>query len=94
MFKRIVIGILSVVIAACMLTGCTFFSHDTERDMQQEIARVKSYEITNSVRDDDDNVKEAKYTTPEKVIYKRDLIEYVNNNASNLSQSLDRKSVV
>ncbi|MCX4313526.1 MAG: hypothetical protein OSJ83_06695 [Clostridia bacterium] len=87
MFKRIVIGILSVVIAACMLTGCTFFSHDTERDMQQEIARVKSYEITNSVRDDDDNVKEAKYTTPEKVIYKRDLIEYVNNNASNLSQS-------
>ncbi|MCH5164883.1 MAG: hypothetical protein J1G01_00590 [Clostridiales bacterium] len=88
MFKRIVFGILSFVLTACLLLGCSFFTHDTERDLQQEVARVKSYTITNTVSTDDDDVnKTVEYVTATKKIYKRDLVEYVNNNASNLSSS-------
>ena len=50
MFKRIIIGIISAVLAASMLCGCSFFSHDNERDLQQVIATVDSYEITNSAQ--------------------------------------------
>ena len=103
MFKRIVIGIISAVLAASMLCGCTFFSHDNERDLRQVIATVESYEIENSVRvektDADGNVEKDEngdivyetsrktFTTEKKDIYKRDLVEYVNNNYSNLASS-------
>ncbi|MDE6401448.1 MAG: peptidylprolyl isomerase [Clostridiales bacterium] len=90
MFKRIVIGILTFVLAAVGLCGCSFFTHDTERDLQQKVAYVKPYTITNSVMDgegDDQQIKVVEYNTTAKTVYKRDLVEYVNNNASNLSQS-------
>lgn len=103
MFKRIIIGIISAVLAASMLCGCSFFSHDQERDLQQVIATVDSYEIVNSAqaekKDADGNtVKDEngdavyetvtyRYTTDKKEIYKRDLVEYVSNNYSNLSSS-------
>lgn len=97
MFKRIVTGILTFAIAALALVGCSFFTHDYERDMQQEIATVKSYNIVNTVLEETDEkgedgnniVKsnEYTYTTKAKTIYKRDLVEYVNSNASSLSQS-------
>lgn len=91
MFKRIVVGILTVALSACMLLGCSFFSHDDERDLQQVIARVNAYEIKNSViiKDDDGDQtsNDVTYTTEEKVVYKRDLVEYVNSNASDLSSS-------
>ncbi len=102
-FKRIIIGIISAVLAASMLCGCSFFSHDNERDLQQVIATVDSYEITNSAqvekKDADGNtVKDEngdivyetvlyKFTTEKKDIYKRDLVEYVSNNYDNLSSS-------
>ncbi|MBD5131012.1 MAG: hypothetical protein HDT28_00220 [Clostridiales bacterium] len=92
-FKRIVIGILAVVLSTSMLTGCSFFSHDYERDYQQEIARVKSYDIENTVsyedEEDDGKVKNktVTYTTSARTIYKMDLMEYVNSNASSLSSS-------
>ena len=86
-----------------MLCGCSFFSHDNERDLQQVIATVDSYEITNSAqvekKDADGNtVKDEngdivyetvlyKFTTEKKDIYKRDLVEYVSNNYDNLSSS-------
>lgn len=69
-----------------MLTGCTFFSHNTERDLQQVVATVESYEIKNSVRDENDETKIVTYTTTAKEIYKYDLVEYVNNSGSQLSQ--------
>lgn len=90
MFKRIVIGILTFVLAAFGLCGCSFFTHDTERDLQQKVAYVKPYTITNSVADgegDDQQIKVVEFDTAGKSVYKRDLVEYVNNNASNLSQS-------
>ncbi len=90
MFKRIVIGILTFVLAALGLCGCSFFTHDTERDLQQKVAYVKPYTITNSVMEgegDDQQIKVVEYATSGKTVYKRDLVEYVNNNASNLSQS-------
>lgn len=103
MFKRIIIGIISAVLAASMLCGCSFFSHDQERDLQQVIATVDSYEIVNSVQaekkdaegntvkdENGDVVYETvtyRYTTDKKEIYKRDLVEYVSNNYSNLSSS-------
>lgn len=88
MFKRIVIGILTVVLAAFTLCGCSFFTHDDERDMQQVIATVESYKIENSIVSKDDELTHiVEYVTPAQTIYKRDLIEYVNNNASNLSSS-------
>lgn len=103
MFKRIIIGIISAVLAASMLCGCSFFSHDQERDLQQVVATVDSYEIVNSAqaekKDADGNtVKDEngdavyetvtyRYTTDKKEIYKRDLVEYVSNNYSNLSSS-------
>lgn len=80
MFKRIIIGILSVVMAATLLCGCSFFSHDTERDLRQVVAYVESYEIEND--------KQGKpYKTEAVDIYKRDLVEYYNTNYSNLSST-------
>lgn len=77
--------------AASTLTACSFFTHDNERDMQQVIASIDSYTITNSVKTTDEKGNEVitkhDYVTPQKTIYKRDLVEYVNNNASSLSQS-------
>ncbi len=88
MFKRIVTGILTFVLAAGLLCGCSFITHDTERDMRQKVAYVKSYTITNSIKNENgETVLADPYVTPEKTIYKRDLIDYVNNNASNLSQT-------
>lgn len=87
MLKRIFVVILTFALTACMLLGCSFFSHDTERDMQQQVAVVNSYKITNTVLNDKGVGKEYEYTTKKKTIYKRDLIEYVNNNASSLSSS-------
>ena len=87
MLKRIFVVILSFTLAACMLLGCSFFSHDDERDMQQEIALVKSYTIKNIVLNDDGVGKEYEYTTAKKIIYKRDLVEYANNNRSSLASS-------
>lgn len=96
MFKRIIIGILSIVLAGTLLCGCSFFSHDTERDMKQVVAYVESYEIENSVRHDEEASDDAQasagtsvvtYRTEAKSIYKRDLVEYYNSNASNLSST-------
>ncbi|MDE6294274.1 MAG: hypothetical protein K2L88_06620, partial [Clostridiales bacterium] len=70
-----------------MLLGCSFFSHDNERDMQQEVAVVQSYKIVGTVLDEEGNGKDYEYNTPKKTIYKRDLLEYVQNNASSLSSS-------
>lgn len=113
MLKRIVIGILSVVMAATMLTGCSFFEHNYERDYKQIVAEVKAYEIENEVEEqviDPDTGKPqidpdtgevltqtvtVKYKTQKRTIYKRDLVEYINNNQSTLSQSYsDTKSMV
>lgn len=87
MLKRISALILTIALTACMLLGCSFFSHDNERDMQQEIAVVNSYKISNVVLDDEGVGKMYEYDTQKKIIYKRDLIEYVNNNASSLTSS-------
>lgn len=88
MFKRIVIGILTVVLAAFTLCGCSFFTHDNERDLQQVVATVESYTIENTVTSEDgEHVRTVQYVTTAHNIYKRDLVEYVNNNASNLSSS-------
>ena len=90
MLKRIFVLILSFALAACMLLGCSFFGHDTERDLQQEIASVKSYKITNIVLNDDGVGKEYEYTTAKKIIYKRDLLEYVDSNRSSLTSSFSK----
>ena len=77
-----------------MLCGCTFFTHDTERDLKQVVATVSSYDITKTVvlddGEDEDGFPKTKteqitYTTKAVDIYKYDLVQYVNNNASNLS---------
>lgn len=87
MLKRIFVVILTFALTACMLLGCSFFTHDDERDMQQEVAVVQSYKITGTVLDDEGNGKDYEYTTQKKTIYKRDLLEYVQNNSSSLSSS-------
>ena len=97
MFKRIITGILAFAIAAFALCGCSFFTHDYERDMQQEIAVVKSYDIVNAVLEETDETddkgdkivqsKQYTYTTKAKTIYKQDLVDYVNSNAGSLSSS-------
>lgn len=87
MLKRILVTILTFVLTASLLLGCSFFSHDDERDMQQEVAVVESYDITGTVLNDDGVGRDYTYTTQKKIIYKRDLLEYVNSNASSLSSS-------
>lgn len=87
MLKRIFVVILTLALTACTLLGCSFFSHDNERDMQQEVAVVNSYKISNIVLNDEGEGKLYEYDTKKKIIYKRDLIEYVNSNASSLSSS-------
>jgi len=94
MFKRIIIGILSAVMAATLLCGCTFISHNTERDYRQVAAYIEAYDIENVVRvpdgsadDESETTVKKTYRTAAKTIYKRDLVEYVNNNYSTLSQS-------
>ena len=87
MFKRILVAILTFVLAASLLLGCSFFSHDNERDMQQEIAVVKAYTITNTVLDEDGNSTEHTFRTKKKVIYKRDLLEYADSNRNSLTSS-------
>lgn len=87
MLKRILVTILTFTLAACMLLGCSFFSHDNERDMQQQVAVVKAYTITNTVLNDAGVGREYEYTTQKKIIYKQDLLEYVNSNYSSLASS-------
>lgn len=87
MLKRISVLILTIALTACMLLGCSFFSHDNERDMQQEVAVVQAYKITNVVLDDNGVGKQYDYDTQAKTIYKRDLAEYVQNNINSLSSS-------
>ncbi len=94
MFKKIALIILSAVLAATMLCGCTFFTHDTERDLQQVVASVSGYDITKTVVVDDGededgfpitHTEQVTYHADPVNIYKRDLVEYVNNNAESLS---------
>ena len=73
--------------ACCLLCGCTFFSHDTERDYRQVAARVESYEIKNTVVKDDGTAESKVYTTAPVDIYKLDLVQYVNSNSESLSQT-------
>lgn len=98
MFKRILIGIISIVMAATMLTGCSFFERNTERDYQQVVAVVKAYDITNEVATEsiDDatgetvtSIEVKTYRTKKRTLYKRDLLEYINNNQSSLTSSYD-----
>lgn len=88
--NRIVVVILAVALMTSTLAACTFFTHDTEKDLQQVVAYIKPYEIKNSIPDPnggDGDVTTATYNTEAKTIYKRDLVDYVNNNASSLSQT-------
>ncbi|MCH5162185.1 MAG: hypothetical protein J1G38_01695 [Clostridiales bacterium] len=96
MFKRFIIGILSIVMAAAVLTGCTFFDHNYDRDYRQVVAVVKSYEIENLVGvDEDGNNITSTYKTAKRTIYKRDLVEYINSNQTSLSQQYNTaKSLV
>lgn len=76
------------VLATAALCGCSFVRYDTERAMQQEIATVDSYKIVNAKVDKESgNTQEFEYVTPQKTLYLRDLVEYVNNNSSSLSSS-------
>ncbi|MCH5155443.1 MAG: hypothetical protein J1F69_02450 [Clostridiales bacterium] len=70
-----------------MLLGCSFFSHDNERDMQQEVAVVKAYNITNIELDENGDSVTYNYKTAKKILYKRDLLEYANNNSSSFASS-------
>ena len=94
MFKKIFLVILSAALAVTTLCGCSFFTHDTERDLQQVVATVSSYEITKTVVVDDGededgfaqtHTEQITHTTKPVNIYKYDLVQYINNNASNLS---------
>ncbi|MCH5350862.1 MAG: hypothetical protein J1F39_02705 [Clostridiales bacterium] len=94
MFKRIGLIILSAVLAATTLCGCAFFTHDTERDLQQVVATVSSYDITKTVVVDDGededgfpqtHTEQVTYTTKSVDIYKYDLVQYINNNANSLA---------
>lgn len=91
MKKKIISIILILVISCAALTGCTFFSHNSEKDMRQVVAEIASYDITVNVPvdpDDENSVKETKtYTTKKITVYKQDLLDYLNNNYSNLSSS-------
>jgi len=81
--KRIVTGILTLVLSVGLLCGCsTFIGHDTERDMKQVVARVEAYDI-------------GDYRTQAKDIYKLDLVEYVDANYSSISSSVgnDTKAI-
>ncbi len=93
--KRVITGILSTVLASTMLSGCTFFEHDTERDYQQVAAHVESYVIETPVTVDDgvdengyplSHIETKKFTTEAVDIYKYDIVQYVNNNSSTLSE--------
>lgn len=73
---------------ACgLLCGCSFFSHDTERDYRQVAARVESYDISNTVVKDDGTTEVKTYTTAPVDIYKYDLVQYVSANSESLSQT-------
>ncbi len=94
--KRVITGILSTVLAGTMLSGCTFFEHDTERDYKQVAAHIESYVIETPVKVDDgldengyplSHIETKKFTTEAVDIYKYDIIQYVNNNSSTLSES-------
>lgn len=87
MFKRIIISILSVIMAATMLCGCSFFTVNSERNMKQVVAQVASYDISTSVRNEKDETEIKVYTTEANTIYKLDLMEYIENNRESLSSS-------
>lgn len=87
MVKRILAIVISAAMAVGILTGCSFFSHDNERDLQQVVATVSAYKISNTYIDDNGVSTEHSITTTEKTVYKRDLLEYVQNNQSSLSSS-------
>lgn len=70
-----------------MLTGCSAFQFDEERDLRQVVAELSPYTVTVNYEDENGDTKIYKHTTEQVKIYKRDLAEYVYNNQSSLSQS-------
>ena len=79
-----------------MLTGCTFFEHDNERDYRQVAAHIESYVIETPVEVDDgldaegfplSHIETKRYTTEAVDVYKYDIVQYVNNNSSTLQQN-------
>lgn len=87
MIKRIIISILSVIMVAATLCGCSFFTINSERNMKQVVAQVASYDISTSVRNENDETEIKVYTAKENTIYKLDLMEYIENNRESLSSS-------
>lgn len=76
-----------MTITVFTLCGCSFFSHDNERDLQQRVATVGAYEIVNTFLDDKGDGKDYSFKTSKKTVYKRDLLEYVQSNQSSLTNS-------
>ena len=91
MIKRIFIGIVSFVLGAVMLTGCSAFQYDYDRDFKQVVAEMNPYTVTVNYDDDNGDTKVYKYEAKLVKIYKMDLVEYVNNNQSSLSQNAATK---
>lgn len=89
--KKIFSIILSVVLCLSLLTGCNLFEHNYERDYKQVIATIDP--ITESgVRSDG---TEWSYTSEKKVIYKNQLVSYLNNYGMNsINAGLSVQAVV
>ncbi|MBR2988900.1 MAG: hypothetical protein IKC64_04160 [Clostridia bacterium] len=73
MRKKIIAVILTVLMCLSVLSGCSLFEYDTERDYMQVIATVKPITVTDGVGDD-----MKTYTEPEKKIYKYQLVSSFN----------------
>lgn len=79
MRKKLIAIILTTVMCFGLLTGCSLFTYNNERDYLQVVATVGSAVITGD--------EEKKYTAEEKKIYKYELVDSLNNIGSTLINS-------
>lgn len=79
MRKKLIAIILTMVMCFGLLTGCSLFTYNNERDYLQVVATVGSAVITGD--------EEKKYNAEEKKIYKYDLVDSLNSIGSTLINS-------
>lgn len=96
MRKKIISLVLSLVLCVGLFTGCSLFTFNTERDNMTVIATVAASEYTYRAPslDNSDVMEDRTWTSPERTIYKYEVVNYINSNSSNYTENDTAESIV
>lgn len=88
--RKIICFILCIVTSMAVLTGCTLFEHDYNRDYQQVVAEINPITETKEVPKDKDSTSEnpemetIEFTSEKKYIYKSELVNAFSSNGQQM----------